>query len=235
MRWTALLLGFLPIAAAKADPAAAQREMIEDIKNLDEATRDDRPPISTKVLATMGSVPRHEFVPADQVDSAYRNRPLSIGHGQTISQPYIVALMTDLAHLDSGDTVLEVGTGSGYQAAILSQLAKKVYTIEIVEPLGREAAKRLQSYANVETKIGDGYKGWPTAGPFDAIIVTAAPDHIPPALIEQLKPGGRLVIPLGGQFSIQQLMVVEKKQDGSTTTKEIVPVRFVPLTREKQN
>ncbi len=235
MRWLAVLLAFLPMTMAKGDTAAARREMIEEIKRLDELTRSDRAAISDQVLAAMQSVPRHEFVPADQVRSAYRNRPLSIGHGQTISQPYIVALMTDLAQLAPGDTVLEVGTGSGYQAAILSELAKKVYTIEIIEELGKDAAKRLQRYKNVEARIGDGYRGWPEAAPFDAIIVTAAPDHIPPALIEQLKPGGRLVTPLGGQLSIQQLMVVEKRQDGNTTTKEIVPVRFVPLTREKQN
>ncbi|MGH8602072.1 MAG: protein-L-isoaspartate(D-aspartate) O-methyltransferase [Gammaproteobacteria bacterium] len=230
----AVLLAFLPMMA-KADFATQRREMVEEIKGLDELTRSDRAPISDKVLAVMESVPRHEFVPAEQAGSAYRNRPLPIGQGQTISQPYIVALMTDLAQVVPGDKVLEVGTGSGYQAAVLAQLASKVYTIEIVEELGRAAAKQLQRYQNVETRIGDGYRGWPEAAPFDAIIVTAAPDHVPPALIEQLKPSGRMVIPLGGQWLGQELMVVTKNQDGTTTNKEIVPVRFVPLTREKQN
>lgn len=235
MRWAAVVLGLLPMAMAKGDSAAERREMIEDIRELDEATRGDRLPISARVLTAMESVPRHEFVPPDQVESAYRNRPLAIGHGQTISQPYIVALMTDLAHAGAEDIVLEVGTGSGYQAAILSRLAKKVYSIEIVEPLGKEATKRLQRYENVETRIGDGYRGWPEAAPFDAIVVTAAPDHIPSALVEQLKPGGRLVIPVGGQWLGQELMVVTKNRDGTMTSREIVAVRFVPLTRDKQN
>ncbi|MGH8771171.1 MAG: protein-L-isoaspartate(D-aspartate) O-methyltransferase [Burkholderiales bacterium] len=232
---SALLLAFLPLTTAKGDTEAARREMIEEIKKMDEFTRSGRAAISDEVLAAMQSVPRHKFVPPGEVRSAYRNRPLSIGHGQTISQPYIVALMTDLARIGLGDIVLEVGTGSGYQAAVLSQLAKKVYSIEIVEPLGKEAKQRLRAYQNVETRIGDGYRGWLEAAPFDAIIVTAAPDHIPSALVEQLKPGGRLVIPVGGQLLGQQLMVVTKNEEGTTTTQEIVPVRFVPLTREKQN
>ncbi|MGH9908951.1 MAG: protein-L-isoaspartate(D-aspartate) O-methyltransferase [Pyrinomonadaceae bacterium] len=219
----------------REDFAAARREMVEEIKKIDEFTRSGRAAISDKVLAAMGSVRRHEFVPAGEARAAYRNRPLSIGHGQTISQPYIVALMTDLAQIEPADIVLEVGTGSGYQAAVLSQLAKKVYSIEIVEPLGKEAKQRLRTYQNVEIRIGDGYRGWLEAAPFDAIIVTAAPDHIPSALVEQLKPGGRLVIPVGGQLLGQQLMVVTKNEEGTTTTQEIVPVRFVPLTREKQN
>ena len=233
--WAALL-ALLSIAMTKQDTEEARREMVEDIRQLDEATRGEtgREPISKRVLDAMQMVPRHEFVPADEVPSAYRNRPLSIGHGQTISQPYIVALMTDLAEVGADDTVLEVGTGSGYQAAILSELAKQVYTIEIVDSLGRDAARRLQRYANVTTRIGDGYQGWPEHAPFDAIVVTAAPDHIPPALLEQLKPGGRLVIPVGGQWWGQQLMVFTKNQDGTATSKEIVPVRFVPLTRDKR-
>jgi protein-L-isoaspartate(D-aspartate) O-methyltransferase len=233
--WAALL-ALLSIAMTGRDMEEARREMVGDIVELDEATRGEtgRDAISKKVLDAMQKVPRHEFVAADEVSSAYRNRPLPIGHGQTISQPYIVALMTDLAEVDADDTVLEVGTGSGYQAAILSELVKHVYTIEIVEGLGREAARRLQRYANVTTRIGDGYQGWPEHAPFDAIIVTAAPDHIPPALLEQLKPGGRLVIPVGGQWLGQQLMVLNKNQDGTATSKEIVPVRFVPLTRDKR-
>jgi protein-L-isoaspartate(D-aspartate) O-methyltransferase len=233
----ATLLAMLPIAMANQNTDEARREMVEDIKRMDDMTRSDtgRRPISDRVLQAMQMAPRHEFVPPEEISSAYRNRPLPIGHGQTISQPYIVALMTDLAQVDADDIVLEVGTGSGYQAAILSQLAKHVYTIEIVEGLGREAAQRLQRYGNVTVKIGDGYRGWPEAAPFDAIVVTAAPDHVPPALIEQLKPGGRLVIPVGGQLLGQQLLVVTKNEKGTTTSEEIVPVRFVPLTREKQN
>jgi protein-L-isoaspartate(D-aspartate) O-methyltransferase len=238
MRRFALAIWLMISAATgfgREDFAAARREMIEEIKKMDEFTRSGRAAISDKVLAAMGSVPRHDFVPAGEARAAYRNRPLSIGHGQTISQPYIVALMTDLAQIGPEDIVLEVGTGSGYQAAVLSQLAKKVYSIEIVEPLGKEAKQRLRAYRNVETRIGDGYRGWLEAAPFDAIIVTAAPDHIPSALVEQLKPGGRLVIPVGEQLLGQQLMVVTKNEAGTTMTQEIVPVRFVPLTREKQD
>jgi protein-L-isoaspartate(D-aspartate) O-methyltransferase len=233
--WAALL-ALLPVAMTSENAEEERREMVEDIQRLDAATRIDtgRGAISERVLDAMETVPRHEFVSPEEAASAYRNRPLSIGHGQTISQPYIVALMTDLAAVEPDDVVLEVGTGSGYQAAILSHLAKHVYTIEIVESLGREAAQRLKRYDNVTTRIGDGYRGWPEAAPFDAIVVTAAPDHIPPALVEQLKPGGRLVIPVGGQWLGQRLMVLSKNKDGTTTSEEIVPVRFVPLTRDKQ-
>lgn len=187
---------------------------------------------SPAVMAAMGKVERHRFVPADLVDQAYLNRPLPIGHGQTISQPYIVALMTDLMKVGAGDKVLEIGTGSGYQAAILAELAGSVYSIEIIEALGKEAENRLQllGYRNVKTRVGDGYYGWPEAAPFDAIMVTAAASHVPPPLIQQLKPGGRIVIPLGTQFLTQFLMLVEKKQDGSVTTRQLLPVRFVPLT-----
>jgi protein-L-isoaspartate(D-aspartate) O-methyltransferase len=193
-----------------------------------------RPEIDPRVLEAMEKVPRHEFVPPAQRHSAYRNRPLSIGAGQTISQPFIVALMTDLLAPKPGDKVLEVGTGSGYQAAVLGELVKNLYTIEIVEPLGIEAAAVLSrlGYKNVHTRIGDGYKGWPEEAPFDSIIVTAAPDHIPPELIAQLKPGGRLVIPVG-KLS-QDLLVITKNEDGSTSREQIVPVQFVPLTREKK-
>jgi protein-L-isoaspartate(D-aspartate) O-methyltransferase len=210
--------------------------MIEDIKKLANETGAEtgRPVFSERVLDAMAAVPRHAFVPHSQARAAYRDRPLPIGHGQTISQPYIVALMTDLLDLEPGDRVLEVGTGSGYQAAVLAHLAAKVYTIEIVEPLGRTAAEVLVrlGYTNVETRIGDGYAGWPDQQPFDAIIVTAAPDHVPPALVRQLRPGGRLVIPVGGRH--QDLMVIEKRPDGSTADEEIIPVRFVPLTREPE-
>jgi protein-L-isoaspartate(D-aspartate) O-methyltransferase len=166
---------------------------------------------------------------------AYENRPLPIGHDQTISQPYIVALMTDLLRLDKDDTVLEVGTGSGYQAAVLAELARSVCTIEIVEPLGIEARERLArlGYRNVEVRIGDGYKGWPEKAPFDAIMVTAGAPHVPPPLVEQLKPGGRMVIPVGPASMIQSLMLIEKKRDGTTVSRDIIPVRFVPLTGER--
>lgn len=184
-----------------------------------------------RTLAALERVPRHLFVPEDQQHDAYKNRPLAIGHGQTISQPFIVALMTALLELKPGDRVLEVGTGSGYQAAVLSQLAAEVYSIEVVAPLGRQAARVLREhgYANIRCRIGDGYAGWPEKAPFDAIIVTAAPEHVPPALIEQLKPGGRLVIPVGGMD--QELMVIGKNADGTTLSESVVPVRFVPLVK----
>ncbi len=190
--------------------------------------------ISNRVLEAVSRVARNEFVPAEFADAAYQDRPLPIGHGQTISQPYIVALMTELAKVDPADVVLEVGTGSGYQAAILSRLARRVYTIEIVEALAREAAGRLErlGFSNVEVKVGDGYKGWPAHAPFDAIVVTAAPEQIPAPLIEQLAPGGRLVIPVGPRDAVQRLTVVEKNAEGLITKREVTPVRFVPLTGE---
>jgi protein-L-isoaspartate(D-aspartate) O-methyltransferase len=187
-----------------------------------------------RVLAAMRQVPRHLFVPADEQASAYDDRPLPIGHGQTISQPYIVALMTELARPKATDRALEIGTGSGYQAAVLSKLVGEVYSIEIVEPLAVEAKARLARVGctNVITRIGDGYGGWPEKAPFDLIVVTAAPDHVPPPLIAQLKPGGRLVIPVGEVFSVQELVVIEKDAGGKTRTERITPVRFVPLRRK---
>ncbi len=186
------------------------------------------------VVAAMQKVERHLFVPASQTARAYLNRPLPIGYGQTISQPLIVAMMTDLMQVKDGDKILEIGTGSGYQAAILAEIAKSVYSIEIIRPLGKQAAKRLKSlgYNNVEVRIGDGYYGWPEASPFDAIIVTAAASHVPPPLLKQLKPGGRMLIPLGMHFMTQYLMLVEKQMDGSVISRQILPVRFVPFTRE---
>ncbi|NOV23840.1 protein-L-isoaspartate(D-aspartate) O-methyltransferase [Cupriavidus necator] len=187
--------------------------------------------LDPRVMAVMGKVPRHEFVPDPQKPHAYENRPLPIGHGQTISQPYIVALMTDLLRLRPGDTVLEIGTGSGYQAAVLGGLARAVYTIEIIEPLGRQACERLTrlAYHQVACKVGDGYYGWDEHAPYDAIVVTAAASHVPPPLIRQLKPGGRMVIPVGAQFLTQYLLLVEKSADGTVSTRQILPVRFVPL------
>lgn len=190
--------------------------------------------LDPKVMDAMRKVPRHEFVPWQARHKAYENRPLPIGHGQTISQPYIVALMTDLLEPKRQHKVLEVGTGSGYQAAILAELVAEVFTIEIIEPLGNEAKERLKqlNYKNVHVRIGDGYYGWEEHGPFDGIVVTAATSHIPPPLIHQLKPGGRMVIPVGSRFMVQQLVVVEKDAKGKLTTRQILPVRFVPLTGE---
>ena len=193
-----------------------------------------RAALTASVLAAMRKVERHRFVPPDEIRNAYLNRPLSIGYGQTISQPLIVALMTELMQIKRGDTVLEIGTGSGYQAAVMGELAKFVYSIEIIEPLARQATARLKDlgYANIAVKAGDGYYGWPEHGPFDSIMVTAAASHIPPPLIKQLKPGGRIIIPVGAQFMPQYLMLVEKRADGTVSTKQILPVRFVPLTGE---
>jgi protein-L-isoaspartate(D-aspartate) O-methyltransferase len=187
-----------------------------------------------RVLAAMRQVPRHLFVPADERASAYDDRPLPIGYGQTISQPYIVALMTELARPRPTDRALEIGTGSGYQAAVLSRLVSEVHTIELVEPLGRQAQARLTElgYSNVVTRIGDGYNGWPDRAPFDLILVTAAPEHVPPALIAQLKPGGRLVVPVGPAFTGQELQMIEKDAAGKTRTEYVLPVLFVPLKRK---
>ena len=223
--------------AAAEDFASERRRMVDEITELVRATRSEtgKPALDERVMAVMASVPRHEFVPADQRANAYQNRPLPIGHGQTISQPYIVALMSDLARVEPGHSVLEVGTGSGYQAAVLAQLARAVYSIEIVEPLGLQATQRLAKlgYANVHVRLGDGYHGWQEHGPYDAILVTAAASHIPPPLIRQLKAGGRMVIPVGASFMVQQLMLVEKNRDGTISTRQILPVTFVPLTGKR--
>jgi len=190
-----------------------------------------RPALDDRVMAAMARVPRHAFVPEDRRESAYDNRPLPIGYGQTISQPYIVALMTDLLELEADHVALEVGTGSGYQAAILAELVSRVYSIEIIEPLARAAAARLNrlGFDKVATRHGDGYYGWEAYAPFDVIIVTAAASHVPPPLIAQLKPGGRMVIPVGSSFLTQYLMMVEKDSQGRVTNRQILPVRFVPL------
>jgi len=186
------------------------------------------------VMSVMGRVERHRFVPLAERSWAYANRPLPIGHGQTISQPYIVALMTDLINAGPGDKVLEIGTGSGYQAAVLAEMGADVFSIEIIEPLAKQAAERLSElgYGRVTVRQGDGYYGWREEAPFDAIVVTAAAGHIPPPLIKQLKPGGVMVIPVGSRFMVQQLVLVEKDSTGSITTRQILPVRFVPLTGE---
>jgi protein-L-isoaspartate(D-aspartate) O-methyltransferase len=184
-----------------------------------------------RVLAAMRAVPRHEFVPSDMASRAYDDTPLPIGHEQTISQPYIVALMTELAAVRPGAKVLEIGTGSGYQAAVLAELAKDVYSIEIVEPLARRAAETLRrlGYARVHLRTGDGYRGWPEAAPFDAVIVTAAPGKVPAPLLEQLAPGGRLVIPVG---TSEQMLEVHRRTPTGIEIERTVPVRFVPMTGE---
>ena len=186
----------------------------------------------SRVMSVMGKVERHKFVPRSHQSWAYANQPLPIGHGQTISQPYIVALMTDLVSIEPGEKVLEIGTGSGYQAAVLAEMGAEVFTIEIVKPLAEQASKRLASlgYDNVKTRQGDGYYGWQEEAPFDAIVVTAAASHIPPPLIRQLKPGGVMVIPVGSRFLVQQLVLVTKNEAGEITTRQMLPVRFVPLT-----
>ena len=185
------------------------------------------------VLDAMRKTPRHRFVPAELVAYAYDDRPLPIGYGQTISQPYIVAKMTELLEPKGEQRVLEIGTGSGYQAAVLSPLVAEVYSIEIIESLGTAARRRLDSlgYKNIEVRVGDGYFGWPEKGPFDSIIVTAAANHIPPALVEQLKPGGRMVIPVGNAFQTQTLMLVTKGSKGprDLQVRNLMPVAFVPL------
>jgi protein-L-isoaspartate(D-aspartate) O-methyltransferase len=185
-------------------------------------------------MEAMATVPRHEFVPAQLVGDAYLNQPLPIGHGQTISQPYIVALMTHLLEPEPGDVMLEVGTGSGYQAAILSGLVERVYSIEIIPPLAASAAELLArlGFENVEVREGDGYHGWAEHAPFDGIVVTAAASHVPPPLVAQLAPGGHMVIPVGGRFATQQLTLVTKLPDGGIQTRQLLPVAFVPLTGE---
>lgn len=187
-----------------------------------------------RILHVMRTVPRHELVPKSLQNEAYDDHPLPIGYGQTISQPYIVAFMTQALEPRTNDVVLEVGTGSGYQAAVLSDLVKQVYTIEIVEPLARRAEADLKRLCvtNVQVRAGDGYQGWPAAGPFDGIIVTCAPDHVPPALIDQLKEGGRMIIPVGPAYD--QALYLLRKEGGKLRQQSILPVRFVPMTRQSR-
>lgn len=224
-----------PVPATAADPdyAAERAAMIRTIATYSAevslATGRDR--IGEEVLEAMGIVPRHEFVPEDVRHQAYADRPLPIGYGQTISQPFIVAIMTDLLQVAPNHVVLEIGTGSGYQAAVLAHLARQVYTIEIIPGLANGAAQRLQrlGYANVATRAGDGYYGWAEAAPFDGIIVTAAASQIPPPLIQQLKTGGRMVIPIGAPFALQHLVLVEVDDERKVRTRQLLPVQFVPL------
>ena len=190
--------------------------------------------LDTRVLDAMARVPRHEFVPPHVVDMAYQNRPLPIGHGQTISQPYIVAIMTDLLDIEPGQRILEVGTGSGYQAAVLAEIGTRVWSIEIIPELGNQAKARLHrlGYDKIEVRLGDGYYGWPEHAAFDAIIVTAAASHIPPPLLQQLKPGGKMIIPVGSLFSARQWILITRGENDEFITRQVLPVRFVPLTGE---
>lgn len=230
------LLAFFPIAGLQAatDYEKLRKKLVQTIEKdvRDTSIFIDKKSLDPRVMQALSKVPRHEFVSKKLRRFAYLNRPLPIGHGQTISQPYVVALMTDLLAIKNGDKVLEVGTGSGYQAAILAEMTDKVYSIEIIKELAKSASTILkqQNYNKVKTRYGDGYYGWKEHAPFDVIIVTAASSHVPPPLLEQLKPGGRIVIPVGSPFLVQQLVVVEKFSDGKIKTKQILPVRFVPLT-----
>lgn len=226
--------------ALHAEPEFVQlrQQLVEEIRDTVKQTSDytGRGEFDEKVIQAIKEVPRHEFVPHEMRRFAYLNQPLPIGNEQTISQPYIVALMTDLAGLNEESRVLEIGTGSGYQAAVLSALCAHVYSVEIIETLGLRAQKTLKrlNYHNVDVKIGDGYQGWEEHAPYDAILVTAAPEHIPDALIEQLRSGGKLVIPVGRQDSVQSLKLLEKNEHGEVNIRDILPVGFVPLTREKR-
>jgi protein-L-isoaspartate(D-aspartate) O-methyltransferase len=229
-------------ANRKATAAEAGKAVADSSELADERARMVREQIEERgiedrrVLDAFRAVPRHLFVPEPLRDMAYADQPLPIGEGQTISQPYIVAYMTDALKLEPGDRVLEVGTGSGYQAAIASELADSVFTIEIVRGLAASAAERLRhlAYHNVVVRQGDGYLGWPEHAPFDAIVVTAGADHVPPPLVEQLAPGGRMVIPVGGADELQHLLVIEKDAEGRVTQRTSLPVRFVPLVRERE-
>lgn len=231
-----LLIFFLLFSPADVDAASYAKERAALVEEVRIWGKRDPPPgkrsFDEKVLSALNEVRRDEFVPRNARGEAYANHPLPIGHGQTISQPYIVALMTDLVEPEGDDVVLEIGTGSGYQAAVLAKLVKKVYSIEIIEALAKSASERLDrlGYGNVETRLGDGYYGWEEHAPFDAIVVTAAASHVPPPLIQQLKPGGRMVIPVGGRFMLQYLLLIEKTKDGEILTRQITAVRFVPLT-----
>ena len=225
----ALLLG----SAQAQDPAAARARMLDEIDATYADTHAETgvAAMSPRVRAAMGRVERHRLVPSGQLAQAYQNRPLPIGSGQTISQPYIVAISTDLIAPEPHHVVLEVGTGSGYQAAVLAEVVARVYSIEILESLSKTAEKNLGElqYRNIEFRVGDGYRGWPEKAPFDAIVVTAAAPQVPPALVAQLKPGGRMVIPVGASPASQYLLLLTKAADGSLREKRVLPVRFVPL------
>ena len=231
------LIFFLAASTIYADDADYDRQrarLIESIKAdvADTARFIGTNALQTKVMEAMAKVPRHRFVPKQQRLFAYKNQPLPIGYGQTISQPYIVALMTHLLDLKSSDKVLEIGTGSGYQAAILAQLTRSVYSLEIIPELAERAKKTFVqlNLDSIQAKLGDGYYGWEEYAPFDAIIVTAAASHVPPPLVKQLKSGGRMVIPVGSSFFVQYLVVINKDKNGKLSTRQVLPVQFVPLT-----
>ncbi len=235
--YSILLAGCLFTALAAADEYAKLRQQLVEVIRADVRATSlelDKEALDPRVMQAMAEVPRHEFVPPSEKRFAYTNRPLPIGYGQTISQPYIVAVMTDLLKTTPQSRVLEIGTGSGYQAAILAEMVEQVYSIEIIRPLGEQAGERLGrlGYNNIRIRIGDGYYGWEEHAPFDAIVVTAAASHIPPPLIKQLRSGGRMVIPVGSRFMTQELLLVEKTAENKFTTRQILPVRFVPLTGE---
>jgi protein-L-isoaspartate(D-aspartate) O-methyltransferase len=218
------------------DPARDEREaMLRDIADEAAFTRREigKDAFDERIMGAMAAVPREEFVPESHRVLDFANGPLPIGHGQTISQPYIVALMTDLLQPQPESVILEVGTGSGYQAAVLAQLVRRVYSVEIIAALAQAAGGRLHrlGYDNVEVRQGDGYDGWPEYAPYDGIVVTAAAPHVPPPLVEQLRPGGRLVIPVGLPGTVQVLRVVDKQADGSIRSRDVLMVAFVPLTR----
>lgn len=236
------LLGILTVAVrpmpglAAEDPfRAARLEMVRQVEAIAGLVRGPAVPrqLDSRVLEAMRTVPRHALVPEAVRAEAYEDRPLPIGYGQTISQPYIVALMTDLLRPERDDVVLEIGTGSGYQAAVLAELVDRVYSLEIVPRLAERAGGDLArlGYDTVTVRAGDGYYGWEENGPYDGIVVTAAASHIPPPLVGQLKPGGRMVIPVGTAFLVQQLMLVEIDETGEIRTEALLPVRFVPFTR----
>jgi len=220
-----LVTAKLAAASPDADRAGDRNRMVEEQIRARGVT-------NQRVLEVMRRVPRHKFVDLNLQDQAYEDHPLPIGHGQTISQPYIVALMTELLELKPGQKVLELGSGSGYQAAVLSGLTTNVYTIEIIQPLYEKALRRLKETGFPEDRVrrGDGYLGWEENAPFDAIIVTAAADHIPPPLLKQLRPGGRMVIPIGPVHATQRLLLVQKDVQGKVKTRSVLTVRFVPLT-----
>jgi protein-L-isoaspartate(D-aspartate) O-methyltransferase len=225
---------YTEIVRANDDYSTARQQMVEHINKVAQKTEryTDRSAFDPRLMQVIGDIPRHLFVPQEQVENAYTNRPLPIGYGQTISEPYVVALMTELLQTQPDHKVLEIGTVSGYQAAVLSQLVNHVYSIEIIDPLGSATTRLLNKlgYDNIDTRIADGYNGWPEQAPFDGIIVTAAISHIPPPLVAQLKNGGVMVIPVGTRFQTQQLTLVKKDMQGRVTTKQILPVRFVAFT-----
>ena len=229
MKWTVLFFLLFSISCTQNDPNFDRlRKLMIKNQLQSRGIRDDA------VLEVMRSVERHNFVPENYRDRAYSDGPLPIGHGQTISQPYIVAFMTEQLQVSSQHKVLEIGTGSGYQAAILGELAKHVFTIEIIPELAEGAKNILNhlSYKNITVRAGDGYKGWPEEAPFERIMVTAAPAEVPQALVDQLAPGGRMILPVGAQFLVQYLWVIEKDDQGTVTKEKILPVRFVPMVKE---